>query len=337
MALYARAAQGLGYLAEATGAIDLAEEGLEKIDNLTGKRASKFLRKEAAKVMGLKKGDAFETLPRTVLPIVRDEQLSPALRSAIRAIGHETEGIAAINNTIELLTDQAAKDKLALAYTTENNFNYRIGGVYQGFADVGAIAADLAIHDAAMFYNVADGYKQSGADVADLSQIIGSVKTAGDKLHVIGDHGYVEASTGGASYSGSNVYVWGNSSADSRTMTVTELDGDTISFSATGDLNISSTPTRGYIEFNEYFLLSSSGQTLSIKLQSSENGTTWVDVPGAGQAVAAPNHIYYHASFPVGTSAWWRVLLTASSSAAFTVGSAALSTGVFQYYKLGFS
>jgi hypothetical protein len=176
MSIYARAAQGLGYLAEATGALDLAEDGLNKIDKLTGKRASKFLRKEAAKVMGLKKGDAFKTLPRTVLPIVRDEQLSPALRTAIRAIAHETEGLDAVNTSIGLLTDQVARNTSALVYTAENNFNYTVEGVYQGIADVGAIAANLALHDGAMFYDVPDGYKQSGADIADLSVVIAGVK-----------------------------------------------------------------------------------------------------------------------------------------------------------------
>jgi hypothetical protein len=175
MALYARAAQGLGYLAEATGAIDLAEEGLEKIDSLTGKRASKFLRKEAAKVMGLKKGDAFKTLPRTVLPIVRNEQLDPSLRLTISAVNHETQGLAAVNTSIGLLADQVAENTTALEYTPHNNFNYSVGGVYQNFADVSAIAENLAQHDSAMFYDTQDVYHHGG-DIADLSAVIAGVK-----------------------------------------------------------------------------------------------------------------------------------------------------------------
>ena len=188
MSLYARAAQGLGYLAEATGAIDLAEEGLEKIDGLTGKRASKFLKKEAAKVMGLRKGDAFKTLPRTVLPIIRNEQLSPAIRIALKAINHETEGLDAVNTSIEILGDQVAGLETAATYFTHDAYQQGYGGTLTGLADQSSIiagvknnTANVGVLEMAAAYSIDDVYQQGYGGtlmgVVDQGEVVAGIKT----------------------------------------------------------------------------------------------------------------------------------------------------------------
>jgi hypothetical protein len=348
MSLYARAAQGLGYLAEATGAIDLAEEGFEKIDSLTGKRASKFLRKEAAKVMGLKKGDAFKTLPRSVLPIVRDEQLSPALRTAIRAISHETEGLDAVNTSVGLLTDQVADLTSAAAYSTNDVYQQGYGGTLVGVVDQSSVVNQVKSQwsvinylETAAAYSSEDAYQEgyggTPMGVADQSYLVTQVKTLVDEvarlklltgnranLRVAGDESWDYATQASGIFLNSSENSTGY---DARTVTENSDPNNLVAVtSATGVIIVYGTTNRLVrVKYEDTATIAAtSAGTAIFRLYGSTSNppTPIVDeivVPyAAGETVVIPLSLHSTTS---SVTTYWMVGWSLSAAATLTVGS----------------